>query len=809
MKHGLKQEIKRGLSVLMAVSMVASSALPVMAEEVVEEAVEVEVVSEDVADEAGDVVVDVAEEKAAEEELIVDVAEETVSEEAADTQGPIGGAEEDHVHTIGTIDGVHIANEDDDPEPDYVYVSYTCGVKGCSESLQSDYVSFSHLPVANWEGYAIQIEASSYVEKTCTKDGKVTVLVLKKGETDQSKYIAKSKEFVIPAGHVIGSNKIEYKAPTCTEDGEATYVCDECGAKIQKGKIEKLGHAYLVSDFVWSADYNEVGVNVTCNHSGCTFSKYVEIPYVTGESGTDYKPATCLNQGYVKKWVNEEKAEETLNNALDLTGNNTIYDIDIDQNSFDPITVTLKKLKHNITKVEFNWDDNTYSGGTCKIYCSNIPAGYHEATCEAELDADKTVAATCGANGKSVWHLIATYDGKEYDSCDYGVAEYTVETLRDSSQHSFIVDPKAEDAIPGTLNNPTCTKPGSGQFICKYCKKVSDPGITIPALGHTLKETGKYVIPVTCEHDGFKEAECTTCNKTVGVGIAPSIKCNTNGNIINTAELTEKQIKTLTDKNRAHKYSVVKEDTKFTDDGLRCWIEAKCEFCFDYEVGSIKSVEVVDKEATEDETGIKHYEATLKFTDSLDKEWSFTEKSKSFEIPAKGGQKKATVSIASKTVTYNGNRQYVAATTNSNVKPVVSYYKDEALTQKYSGAPYTAGTYYVKATVAESEKYTAAESEVVKLVIEKANPTVNVKASKTSVKNTKKNTVNIIVTQKNLGGQQGKVTYTAPSSKIKVNSKGVVTIKKGTKKGTYKVVVNVKATTNFNAYTKTIKITVK
>ena len=44
---------------------------------------------------------------------------------------------------------------------------------------------------------------------------------------------------------------------------------------------------------------------------------------------------------------------------------------------------------------------------------------------------------------------------------------------------------------------------------------------------------------------------------------------------------------------------------------------------------------------------------------------------------------------------------------------------------------------------------------------------------------------------------------------ITVNKKGKVTLKKGAKKGTYKVTVTIKATKNYKKAQKTIKIVVK
>ena len=56
---------------------------------------------------------------------------------------------------------------------------------------------------------------------------------------------------------------------------------------------------------------------------------------------------------------------------------------------------------------------------------------------------------------------------------------------------------------------------------------------------------------------------------------------------------------------------------------------------------------------------------------------------------------------------------------------------------------------------------------------------------------------------------KGKVSYKSSSKKVTVSSKGKVTVKKGTAKGTYKVTVTSKATALYKANTKTVTIKVK
>ena len=100
---------------------------------------------------------------------------------------------------------------------------------------------------------------------------------------------------------------------------------------------------------------------------------------------------------------------------------------------------------------------------------------------------------------------------------------------------------------------------------------------------------------------------------------------------------------------------------------------------------------------------------------------------------------------------------------------------------------------------------------------EKYENTLSVKAKKPSVKYASLKKKNQTIALKNwatVSKAQGKVTYKKSSgnSKISVNSKtGKITVKKGLKKGSYKIKVKVKAAGNatYKAKTKTVTLTIK
>ncbi|MDO4854462.1 MAG: penicillin-binding Tp47 domain C-containing protein [Coriobacteriia bacterium] len=153
-------------------------------------------------------------------------------------------------------------------------------------------------------------------------------------------------------------------------------------------------------------------------------------------------------------------------------------------------------------------------------------------------------------------------------------------------------------------------------------------------------------------------------------------------------------------------------------------------------------------------------------------------------------------------LTYNGKQQ--------------SPFKDGA-GYTVSGKQTNAGTYTAQVAPAKgyawnAEGDTSAVSQ--SYTIAKANQSLTAKASTKTVKKAKvKKKVQKVSGAIKVTGAQGKVTYAkkSGSAKLSVASNGKITVKKKTKKGTYKVKVVVKAAGNgnYNAATKTVTVKVK
>ena len=140
-----------------------------------------------------------------------------------------------------------------------------------------------------------------------------------------------------------------------------------------------------------------------------------------------------------------------------------------------------------------------------------------------------------------------------------------------------------------------------------------------------------------------------------------------------------------------------------------------------------------------------------------------------------------------------------------------AFFSDEAGTQSIE-APVDAGTYYVQATVAEDQGYFEGSSAIVKVEILKAAQKITkVAPLKKKAKAKKQASFTLKATVEG----EGAVTFKKASGnkKITVSKTGKVTVKKGLKKGTYKIKVKVAvgATANYAAtsVTKTVKIILK
>ena len=171
-----------------------------------------------------------------------------------------------------------------------------------------------------------------------------------------------------------------------------------------------------------------------------------------------------------------------------------------------------------------------------------------------------------------------------------------------------------------------------------------------------------------------------------------------------------------------------------------------------------------------------------------------------------------TITIRSKSAVYTGKTITIAPAkvSGSTADVRYTYYSDRACTKEIK-APKYAGIYYVKATVEGTDTATAAESKVAKLTIQKAQANITIKVPAKSLKSAalKKKAQSFQLSAS--ADSKGKITYKKVSGSrvIALDKNGKVTVAKGTKKGSYRIKMNVSAAEKRNYKAATISTYVR
>ena len=176
-----------------------------------------------------------------------------------------------------------------------------------------------------------------------------------------------------------------------------------------------------------------------------------------------------------------------------------------------------------------------------------------------------------------------------------------------------------------------------------------------------------------------------------------------------------------------------------------------------------------------------------------------------YTFPLETNLSAASVTLSKKAYTYNGKAKTPDVKVTLEGKTLTKG-KDYTVTYKNNKK---AGTANVTVTAKSGSGYTG--SKKINYTIKKASQTLKLNVStKTykavSLKN--KEAAFTIKPSKNKTSVAYKVTK-GNSKYISVSKKGVVTMKKGAKKGTYKVSATAKASANYKSAQKTVTITVK
>ena len=364
---------------------------------------------------------------------------------------------------------------------------YTCSV--CGKLFKdANAVTETTADAVKLEKLSHKLTKTEAVPATCTKGGSNEYYtcsacgkIFKDADASTETSVEAEKTSKIP--HTL--TKTEYKAATCTEDGNTEYyTCSVCG------KIFK----------------DENGTQET--------SVEAEKLVATGHSltKTDAKEPTCTEDG---------------NNAYYTCS--ACGKIFKDAEGKTVTTVEAEKIAatgHTMTKIEAKSATCTEDGNKEYYTCSACGKAFKDAdgktvtTVEAEkiaatghtMTKTDAKAATCTEDGNiAYWHCSVC---NKYFSDENGTTEITLDDTVVKAHHTMT---KTE------AKEPTCTEEGNNEYYtCSVCGKVFKDADgktvttvedeTIAATGHTMTKTDAK--SATCTEDGNNEYyTCSACGK--------------------------------------------------------------------------------------------------------------------------------------------------------------------------------------------------------------------------------------------------------------------------------------------------------
>ncbi len=267
-----------------------------------------------------------------------------------------------------------------------------------------------------------------------------------------------------PHEHSYSSSTI---APTCTEDGYTTYIC-ECGDTYNGNYVNKLGHNYIHHQEK-KATCTEIGWNAYDTCSRCDYTTYEKISALGHELlHHDGQEATCTEIGW---------------NAYD-TCSECSYTTYVEIAAFGHNLISYEKQEATCSEVGWNAYD-TCSRCDYTTYEKISALGHTEEILQA-------VEATCTQTGLS--------EGKKCLVCN----EITLEqTVTEALGHS-------EEILQAV--EATCTQTGLTEGKkCLVCNEITLEQTVTEVLGHLYTDY-IYNNDATNGIDGTKTAVCDRDN---------------------------------------------------------------------------------------------------------------------------------------------------------------------------------------------------------------------------------------------------------------------------------------------------------
>ena len=415
---------------------------------------------------------------------------------------------------------------------------YTCSV--CGKLFKdANAVTETTADAVKLEKLSHKLTKTEAVPATCTKGGSNEYYtcsacgkIFKDADASTETSVEAEKTSKIP--HTL--TKTEYKAATCTEDGNTEYyTCSVCGkifkdesgtqeTSVEAEKLVATGHS-LTKTEAKAATCTEDGNNeyYTCSACGKIFKD------ADGKTVTTVEAEKIAATGHTMTKIEAKSATCTED------GNNEYYTCSACGKAFkdaDGKTVTTVEAEkiaatgHTMTKTEAKAATCTEDGNIAYWHCSvcnkyfSDENGTNETTLpdtvvKAHHTMTKTDAKepTCTENGNNAYYTCSVC-GKIFKDAD-GKTVTTVEAEKIAATGHTMTKTEAKSA--------TCTEDGNNEYYtCSACgkafKDADGKTVTtveaekIAATGHTMTKTEAKA--ATCTEDGnIAYWYCSVCNK--------------------------------------------------------------------------------------------------------------------------------------------------------------------------------------------------------------------------------------------------------------------------------------------------------
>ena len=349
-----------------------------------------------------------------------------------------------------------------------------------------------------------------YNAPTCTENGSY------RAYCDRCNEVEFVSETIAPTGHSFNT-RTGYQAPTCSAEGFVEFSCD-CG-KTKKETLETVpsAHSWELKEIV-AATCKAAGYKVyVCKHDNThTYKEFLSDPvkHTEGEWVTK-RAATCSSDGYE---VLECKDCGAIMDTRAIPATNEHNFVEVKSDNAEPTCTEgsysynkcsdCGKLKENsfVSKDALGHDFSNFVEKKDATATDNGYVLYKCSRCE------KTLKSIIPASGHSYTSEVT----KEATCTEKGVRTYTCTVEGHDDSYTEEIPALGHKAGDVEITPATCLAEGSAVVKCTRCGDTlqTEP---LPTLAHTFNEAHKTVIPATCQTTGSITYTCATegCTATL------------------------------------------------------------------------------------------------------------------------------------------------------------------------------------------------------------------------------------------------------------------------------------------------------